>query len=78
MALAPMPVTAPSAACVALRGARPWSPVASAAARTPLPVSPSPSVRLQWTEGPSSSALHCAQLGPILHLRSPVIERYQL
>lgn len=40
-------------------------------------VSPSQSVRLQWTEGPSSSALRSAQLGPILHLRSQVIEHYQ-
>lgn len=40
-------------------------------------VSPSQSVRLQWTEGPSSSALRSAQLCPILHLRSQVIEHYQ-
>lgn len=40
-------------------------------------VSPSQSVRLQWTEGPSSSALRSAQLCPILHLRLQVIEHYQ-
>lgn len=40
-------------------------------------VSQSQSVRLQWTEGPSSSALRSAQLCPILHLRSQVIEHYQ-
>lgn len=40
-------------------------------------VSPSQSVRLQWTAGPSSSALRSAQLCPILHLRSQVIEHYQ-
>lgn len=40
-------------------------------------VSPSQSVRLQWTEGPSSSDSHSAQLCPILHLRSRVIEHYQ-
>lgn len=40
-------------------------------------VSPSQSVRLHWTEGPSSSALRRAQLCPILHLRLQVIEHYQ-
>lgn len=40
-------------------------------------VSPSRSVRLQWTEGPSSSASRSAQLCPILHLRLQVIEHYQ-
>lgn len=40
-------------------------------------VSPSQSVGLQWTEGPSSSALRSVQLCPILHLRLQVIEHYQ-
>lgn len=38
---------------------------------------PSLSVRLQWTEGPSSFASRNARLCPILHLRSQVIEYYQ-